>query len=328
MIRTAGSARYPTIQEALSDLPTSILSGEEELILFLLPGYYREKLHITTPHLQIRGLGTPEECRIVYNDGAHDLDETGTPLGTFRTPTVHAESLQLKLENITIANTAGPGHEAGQAIALSLNCLNAELRNCHILGNQDTLFLAPLPQYAIEPNGFRGTSTWRTIVKCVSTFYDCYIEGNVDFIFGGGAAWFENCDIHSVTPDIVAKQPKEKPLGYISAASTPEGQTYGFVFNNCRLTSNCSKGSIFLGRPWRDFAKTIYVNCTMGAHIHPAGWHDWGKKDAQQSSFYAEGTCKGPGASTESRVSWSHQLTEKEAAQYRLEAFHRDKKMH
>lgn len=321
MIRKAGSALFPTIQEAISDLPDAIRNGEEELIVLLHPGVYHEKLHLSVPKLRIQGLGEPEECLITYNDGAFALDGAGIPLGTFRTPTVYAESLHLHLENITIANTAGSGKVAGQAIALSLNCREAEITNCRILGDQDTLFLAPLPPQAHKPDGFRGTAAWHSQPECKSIFNACYIEGGVDFIFGGGAAWFERCEIRSLAPPDMAMRAAEDPLGYITAASTPEGQEYGFIFHKCKLTSNCPEGRVYLGRPWRSFARTIFLDCILGEHIHPEGWHDWAKEDAHKTTFYAEANCSGPGAGTKRRVSWSHLLSADESMKYRLTRF-------
>lgn len=317
MVRQIGGQDYPSIGTALENLPPDVLSGAASLRLLLAPGLYREQLHLTVPRLEISGLGkTPADCRISFARGARGLDPSGEPWGTFRTPVVHAENDYLQLENLTIENTAGPGREAGQAIALSLNCARAELKHCRILGDQDTLFLAPLPRAAVLPQGFRGTENWRPRTDCRSYFSDCLIAGGVDFIFGGGAALFENCSIRSLPPSDIGRREETESLGYITAASTPRGQAFGLVFAGCRLLSDCSAGSVYLGRPWREYAQTAFIGCHFAAHIRPAGWHDWHKTEAQKTVFYAESENDGPGALNERRVSWCRRLSAEEGEQY------------
>ena len=184
--------------------------------------------------------------------------------------------------------------------------------NCRFLGRQDTLFTAPLPPSVIEWGGFRGPR--ENAPRDNGTHYskNCYIEGDVDFIFGGATAYFEECEIRSLTRN-------SDPEGYITAASTPEGRPYGYVFDKCRFTSDCAPETVYLGRPWRSFAKTVILNSELGAHIKKEGWHDWNKEEAHTLTYYAEYHNFGPGASPETRVSWSHQLTEEEAEKYTKE---------
>ena len=133
-------------------------------------------------------------------------------------------------------------------------------------------------------------------------FEDCYIEGTTDFIFGPSTAWFENCEIHS------------RINSYITAASTPQDIEYGYVFNRCRLTADEGVDKVYLGRPWRPYAYTLFMNCQMGGHIRPEGWHNWGKTDNEQTARYLEYNNTGAGAATDGRAPWSRQLTKKEAA--------------
>ncbi|MDP4202932.1 MAG: pectinesterase family protein, partial [Bacteroidota bacterium] len=104
-----------------------------------------------------------------------------------------------------------------------------------------------------------------------------------------------------------------------TAASTNQGKKYGFVFNECKLTAAEGVNKAYLGRPWRDYARVVYIHCSIGKHIAPAGWENWSKTTRDKTAFYAEFENKGEGASTSQRVAWSHQLTKKEAANYTKE---------
>ncbi len=106
---------------------------------------------------------------------------------------------------------------------------------------------------------------------------------------------------------------------YITAASTPEWVDYGYVFQNCRLSAAEGVDRVYLGRPWRDYAQTVFLNCEMGDHIVPEGWHNWGRPATEETTFYAEYKSKGPGASPQDRVKWSHQLSDEKARAYTLE---------
>ena len=203
----------------------------------------------------------------------------GKPMGTFRTYTLKVQGSYITLKNITIENNAA---KLGQAVSLHLEGDHILVQNCRLLGNQDTVYTG--------------------IANNRSAFYDCYIEGTTDFIFGPGRTWFENCEIHS------------KANSYITAASSPAGQEYGYVFNKCKLTAEPGVDKVYLGRPWRPYAATLFMNCEMGSHIRPEGWHNWGKQSNEQTARYSEYNNHGAGAATKGRVAWSHQLTKKEAA--------------
>ena len=156
-----------------------------------------------------------------------------------------------------------------------------------MLGNQDTLYTSG-----------EGTKNY---------FKDCYIEGTTDFIFGDATVLFENCIINS------------KSNSYITAASTPQNTEFGYVFKNCKLTANENVNEVYLGRPWRIYAKTVYINCEMGKHIKPEGWHNWSKPEAEKTAFYAEYNCKGEGFQPTKRVVWSRLLKKSEAKKYTIE---------
>ena len=137
-------------------------------------------------------------------------------------------------------------------------------------------------------------------------FKDCYIEGTTDFIFGPSTAWFEHCSIYG------------KINSYITAASTPKDADFGYVFNNCTVTVADGVDKLYLGRPWRDYGYTLFMNCELPKGIRPEGWHHW-QKERELTARYMEYNNRGEGADTKQRVSWSRQLTKKEAQQITTE---------
>lgn len=272
-----GSGDFTSIQEAIN---ASKAFPYQRVVINIKDGKYKEKVHIYSWNTHISLIGESKENTIITYDDYFDKINLGRN-STFHTSTLLVEGNDFIAKNLTIQNTSG---EVGQAIALSVNANRAFFENCSILGFQDTLYTAgdSFKQY----------------------FKNCYIEGSTDFIFGEATVLFENCIIHS------------KTNSYITAASTPENQKFGFVFKNCKLTADENVNEVYLGRPWRNYAKTVFINCKMGAHIKPEGWHNWNKKEAESTSFYAEHNCTGNGYKPKSRVGWSHQLKKPEAIEY------------
>ncbi len=236
-------------------------------------GEYNEKVIIPSWIENVDFIGEdPEKTIITYNDYAK-LDN----MGTFRTYTMRVDGCNLTFKNLTIRNNAG---RVGQAVALHTEGTNITFENCRFLGDQDTLFLA-----GHDSN---------------LSFEDCYIEGTTDFIFGPATAWFDNCQIHS------------KADSYITAASTPENVGIGFVFKNCRLTADPEVKKVYLGRPWRPYAYTAFIDCDMDSHITPAGWDNWRNPENEKTARYFESGSKGPGANLKDRAKWSRSLTFKD----------------
>lgn len=229
-------------------------------------GTYREKVIIPSWLENVDFIGeNPDSTIIVYGDYASLRD-----MGTFRTYTVRVDGCDMTFSNLTIANDAG---RVGQAVALHTEGTDLKFTNCRFLGDQDTMLTAG-----------RGAKL---------EFDNCYIEGTTDFIFGPSTAWFENCTIHS------------KADSYVTAASTPKDVEYGYVFRNCRLTAEPGVSKVYLGRPWRPYAYTAFINCELGDHIVPAGWHNWKDPANELTARYIESGCTGPGADTSARVAWS-----------------------
>lgn len=280
-----GSGDFTKIQDAINASPSF---PYEKVIINIKNGTYNEKVRIPEWNTHLTLLGESKENTIIAFDDNFKKINLGRN-STFYTPTVLVEGDDFSASSLTIKNTSG---DNGQAIALSVVANRVQVSNCTILGNQDTLYLSgkESKQY----------------------FKDCYIEGTTDFIFGGATALFENCEIKSIKSS------------YVTAASTPEGSPFGFVFKNCKLTANPEATAVYLGRPWRIYAKTVFINCDLGKHIKPEGWENWSKPDAEKNAFYAEYNCKGEGFQPKNRVSWSHQLTKKEAEKYTIENILKD----
>jgi pectinesterase len=275
-----GNGDFKTIQEAVNAAKSY---PSQRITIFIKDGTYYEKVKVHAWNTNISFIGESREKTIITYDDYFNKVNLGRN-STFYTYTLLVEGNDFFAKNLTIQNSSG---EVGQAVALNVNANRVIFSNCTFLGNQDTLYTSG-----------EGTKNY---------FKDCYIEGTTDFIFGDATALFENCTIHS------------KKDSYITAASTPKDTSYGYIFKNCKLTADKNVSKVYLGRPWRPYAKTVYINCDMGKHILPEGWHNWSKPEAETSSFYAEYKCSGEGFQPKNRVSWSHQLKDAEAKNYTIE---------
>ncbi len=290
---------YTSLTEAFSHLEE--YSGPVRI--HLKNGIYHEALTLSRSDVTIIG-EDPEKTVISMNHYAREIMPDGIKRGTFRTQTLLIDGDRAVLKNLTIENTAGCGSKYGQAIALYVDADDCYFENVRLLGQQDTLFLAPLPPKEVEPGGFRGPKQNTPRFPRSMYFKDCFIAGNVDFIFGGATAWFEKCTIHSVNDPLFSGS------GYVTAASTPKESEYGFIFNECDFTSDCGPDSFVLGRPWREYAKTVFLNCHYGAHIKPEGFCDWSGRGAAGTVFYGE--YRQDHAIPETRIPFAKKLTESE----------------
>ncbi|HEY9044880.1 MAG TPA: pectinesterase family protein [Ohtaekwangia sp.] len=277
-----GTGTFRTVQEAFNAVPDY---RKNQTTIFIKKGIYKEKLTLATSKTNVKLVGEDVLKTIVtFDDFAQKKNRFGEEMGTTGSSSFFVFGDDFTAENITFQNSAGP---VGQAVAVRIDGDRVTFTNCRFLGNQDTLY----------PHGEKSRQYYK----------DCYIEGTVDFIFGWSTAVFDHCTIFC------------KNNGYVTAASTLETTPYGFVFIDCKITGDAPAGSFYLGRPWRPFAKTVFIRCYLDKQIKPEGWHNWEKADAEKTSFYAEYKSQGPGANIPSRVSWSHQLTDEEAQQYTVD---------
>lgn len=273
-----GSGDYTTIQAAVD---AAKAFPDEAVTINIKKGTYNEKVIVGAWNTHLSLIGESKDSTIItYGDYFSKINRG--PNSTFLTATLTVQSNDFTAKNLTIINSAGP---VGQALAISVTGTRCYFDNCGFIGNQDTVYTAGEGAYQY--------------------FKNCYIEGTVDFIFGEATVVFEGCTL------------KEKSNGYFTAASTPQNRPYGYVFINCTLTAapNVTKAS--LGRPWRAFAKVVYINCKLPNVISPEGWTKWAGGD-KPTAYYAEYNSTGEGANPAKRVAWSKQLTAKEAKAYTL----------
>lgn len=291
-----GSGDFKTVQEAFDAVPQK---SADRTIIRIKPGTYEGQKILGPGKDKVTLLGEDAGTTILtWNINTNEEQPPGTNLG-FKGIGLVIQGDDFKADKLTFQNDSG---DHGQALALRLEGDRALLTRCRLLGWQDTLM----------PNNGR------------SCFRECHIEGRVDFIYGGGTAVFDRCEI------------KSKNGGYVTAASTPQENAYGFVFLNCKLTSDPGPwgdptGRIAtkppgkkpphaaLGRPWRPHASVVFVDCQMGDHIQPEGWSNWGKAENEQTARYAESNSSGPGANPGKRVAWSKQLDKADAVKIKLE---------
>lgn len=276
-----GTGNFRTLQEAIESARAFM---DYTVTIYVRNGVYKEKVIVPSWVENIDIIGEDRDKTIITYDDHANINK----MGTFRTYTVKVEGSDITFKNLTIENNAA---QLGQAVALHTEGDRLKFINCHILGNQDTIY-----------TGAKFTRLY---------FKDCYIDGTTDFIFGPSTALFEDCIIHS------------KRNSYVTAASTPKEAKYGYVFKHCKLTAEPGVDKVYLGRPWRPYAYTLFIECELGKHIVSAGWHNWGKQSNEETARYMEYKNTGEGANASERVAWSKQLTKKEAETVTVDAIFR-----
>jgi len=287
-----GSGDVETVSAALEQVPSADFQGTRVRIE---PGTYKEKLQLASNKTDVTFIGggdSPEDTIITYDDHADKTDENGEEIGTSGSSSFFVWGPDFTAKNLTFRNDANP---VAQAVAIRIDADRAAFENCRFIGNQDTLY-----------NYGRGTRQY---------FKDCYIEGDVDFIFGLAAAYFDNCEIFC------------KDDGYIAAPAQPEDQEYGYVFDNCEIHGDAPAESVYLGRPWDPYGQAVFMNSYLGEVIRPVGYEPWDEADhgdKTETAFFAEYNNEGPGAWTDARADWANQLSESEAQEYTLDAVFSD----
>ena len=272
-----GDGQFKSLQDAINAAPQRT-SRTKPWVIHVKPGVYKELIYVQREKRFISLIGDdPTKTILTYNLHANMPGPDGKIIGTFRTASTYIDADDFTAENLTFENSAGP---VGQALAIRIEGDRVAFRNCRFLGWQDTILANRGRHY----------------------FEGCYIAGHVDFIFGGATAFFESCHIHCLRN------------GYITAASTPTEQPFGFVFSHCKITGESTDVNTYLGRPWRDFANVIFLNTEMSEVVRPVGWHNWDKPGREKTSRYAEFKSAGPGGQKAARVSWSRQLSAAEAS--------------
>jgi pectinesterase len=275
-----GGGDFKTVQAAIDSIPEQ---GTTRTVIHIKPGVYKECVNIPKEKPLIELLGDdPAATVLTYNNTHYTIGPDGKQLGTSGSASTFVYGRDFLARNITFQNTAGP---TGQALAINIYADRAVFQNCRFLGWQDTVMTNRNRQY----------------------FQDCYIAGHVDYIFGAATAYFKNCELHCLGK------------GSITAASTPQTATYGYVFDQCKITSESPSASVILGRPWRPYGATIFMYTEIDDCITPAGWKDWGVAN-QKTARYAEYKNTGPGAATDQRAAWTRQLSDDEASRITIDS--------
>jgi len=302
-----GSGNFTTLQASIDSTPSGLIKPFK---IFIKNGKYKERVRIpaTKPFIQLIGESVASTI-ITYNSAARDTMD-GRALGTPGSSTFFVYAADFSATNITFENTFGDG---SQAVAASVYGDRSLFINCRFLGNQDTLL------------------TYKTGGPATRQYYNnCYIDGNVDFIFGNSIVIFDSCIIY-------AKTRTRAGNSFITAANTPAGQEYGYVFRDCVLPANNGFTYYFLGRPWQNstgigtipksHTKVVFINTTMSNSIPPEGWTKWDTATNTALVYYAEYKSKyfnGTLVDTSKRVNWSYQLTNAEAASYTTTALFKE----
>lgn len=285
-VASDGSGQFTSIQKAINSVRDF---GPGEALIKIKAGTYKEKIVIPSSKHKVTLQGeNAENTMIVNDDYSGKIDALNEKMTTFNSYTLLVMADEVKISNLTIQNISC---SKGQAVSLHVEGDKFVIKDSKILGCQDTVYAT-------------GTHSRQY-------YENCFIEGTTDFIFGSATVVFKNCTIKSLANS------------YVTAASTDQNKKYGFVFFDCKLIAKDGITKVFLGRPWRSYARTVFINTEMGNHILPEGWNPW-KGDAmfpdkEKTTYYAEFGSRGEGANTAKRVSWSHQLTKKEVKNYTID---------
>lgn len=256
--------------------------GGSRLVIAIRPGVYRERVRIPEERTRVALVGLGRNPQDVMI--AYNMSAAAAG-GTFFSSTVDAQGADFEASNLTIENSYGPG---SQAVALAVQSDRAVLRRCRLIGWQDTLYAESGRQY-----------------------YDrCFIAGAVDFIFGDARAVFDHCTIESAGRGYVTAEGRAAPNG-----------PGGYVFYRSRLTAAPGVDRVYLGRPWRPYARVIFFDCWMGGQILREGWDNWHGTDYDKTAWFAEYGSRGPGADPAQRVTWARKLTSAETARFLPQAF-------
>lgn len=265
IVSADGSGNFKTVQEAINAVPDF---RNKTTTIFIKKGTYKEKLILAASKKHVKFVGE-DLCKTIltYDDYNQKKNIFGEEKGTSGSSSFYIYGEGFSAENLTFENSSGP---VGQAVAVWAGGDKLIFNNCRFLGFQDTLYT-----YGSNNRQY---------------YKNCYIEGTVDFIFGSSTAWFENCTLYC------------KKAGYITAASTADTTKFGYVLNNCKIKGEAPTSSFYLGRPWRPYAKVVYMNCELPDFIHAEGWNNWSKESNEQTAYYAEYKSTGKGANRQKRV--------------------------
>ncbi|CAI0409749.1 unnamed protein product [Linum tenue] len=297
----SGGCDFETVQAAVDSAPSNLPTGGRKFVIGIREGVYEEIVRVPLEKRNLVFLGDGMGRTVIT--GSLAVGQPG--LSTYNTATVAVLGDGFMASGLTIQNTAGaPTH---QAVALRVDSDLSLIENCELLGNQDTLYAHSLRQY----------------------YNSCRIQGSVDFIFGNSAAIFDDCTI-LVAPRLV-KPEKGENNAVTAQGRTDPAQSTGFVFHDCLINgteeymkmyrSNPKVHKNYLGRPWKEFSRTVFIRCNMEALVTGQGWMPWTGDFALATLYYGEFESSGDGANPSERVKWSSQVPTEHVGAYSVQNF-------
>jgi len=291
---------YKTVQEAVNAAPNNA-DGGKRFVISIKEGVYKETVRIPLEKKNVVFLGDGMGKTVIT--GSLNVGQPG--ISTYNTATVAVLGDGFMASGLTIQNTAGP--DAHQAVAFRSASDLSVIENCEFIGNQDTLYAQSLRQF----------------------YKSCRIQGNVDFIFGNSASFFQDCEI-LVRPRQVNPE-KGENNALTAHGRTDPAQSTGFVFQNCLINGTQeymalynSKPQVhknYLGRPWKEYSRTVYIHCNFEALVTPQGWMPWSEDFALKTLYYGEFGNSGPGSTLSQRVTWSSKILAEHIYTYSIENF-------
>ena len=268
-----GYATYKTVQAAVKSVSDD---NAESKVIFIKNGEYNERVTVEVPNVSL--LGEDAEKTHIYYSAAL-ADKTATDMWTRNAMYVGSDADGFTAENLTVENSfAYTNGSDQQADALCIVADKTACVNVRLVGYQDTL---------LTDSRVKGADGNYEVTR--QYFSKCYITGNVDFIYGAGTSYFDDCDI-------VARYTEHKADGCFTAGRTYASTDYGYVFNNCRFTAEdkVADDSYRMARPWGKDDSTTFINCYLGRAIADTGYGDMSGNSYKNARF-AEYGSYGPG---------------------------------
>ena len=295
------------------DLPDILSKITRPTTIYLKKGVYHTKIVVAADNVNL--IGEDRETTVIaYDDYAKKTNPDGREFNTFRTFTVCVTGENVVIDNLTIANTNTAPETRGQCVALSVNAKLFHARNVDLKSTQDTLFTAPFPDdLIIRYSGLTDDKTYYDGFiprdqlymegESFHFFENCRVYGTVDYVFGGARALFENCEFISLND--------KRGLGFVAAPSHSLKQSLGYLFYKCAFVNGGADGeSIYLARPWRDFGKCDFIDCTLGSHISPLLFDKWNDTYRDRTARFGYFNLKGTSFTP---VSWAKELSTERA---------------
>ncbi|KAG2728500.1 hypothetical protein I3760_01G208200 [Carya illinoinensis] len=272
VVAADGSGDYKTVSEAVAAAPNN---SKTRYVIRIKAGVYRENVEVSKKKKNIMFLGDGRTSTIIT--ASRNVVDGST---TFTSATVAAVGERFLARGITFQNTAGPSKH--QAVALRVGSDLSAFYECDMLAYQDTLYVHSNRQF----------------------FVNCLVAGTVDFIFGNAAVVFQDCDIH-------ARRPNSGQKNMVTAQGRMDpNQNTGIIIQKCRIGATSDLQQVksnfptYLGRPWKEYSRTVIMQSSISDVIDPIGWHIWDGTFALNTLFYGEYQNTGAGAGTSKRVSW------------------------